>query len=135
MNIIIDFVTFIFNRIVEILDMIKLPNSLSLLHYFLGAIIIGLIFRLVKGGSIEFEQNTNFLNGRILTGYGARYTNSNNERKQDIVSSVNKDVSYINEREISIQKTFNSMTQSELEDRWRSHGVSEELIRLSRGDD
>ena len=107
MNIIIDFATFIFSRIVEILDMIQLPGSLSLLHYILGAIIIGFIFRLIKGGSTEIEQNTNFLNGRLLTGYAARYTNSNQERKQNIVNSkstpnwLNKDIKadYMSDKE------------------------------------
>ena len=107
MNIIIDFVTNIFTKIVDILDMVKLPGSLSLLHYMLGAIIIGFIFRLIKGGSTEFEQNTNFLNGRLFTGYAAKYKNSNNERKQDIVNSksipdwLNKDIEsdYMSDKE------------------------------------
>ena len=139
MNEIIDFCTFIFTKIVNILDMIKLPGSISLLHYFLGAIIIGFVFRLIKGGSTEFEQNTNFLNARLISGYASRYGNSNNERKQQLVSETNNKslgtISYINENERRIQETLGTMTQSQLEERWRSHGVSEALIELARGDD
>lgn len=136
MDIVIDFVTTIFMKIVDILDMIKLPGSLSALHYFLGAIIIGFIFRLVKGGSTEFEQNTNFLNARLMTGYAVKYSNSHDLRKQELVNQKNLGpISYVNENEISIQNTLGSMSQSSLEERWRSHGVSEELIRLSRGED
>ena len=136
MNYIIEFCSYIFTRIVNILDSISLPGSLSLLHYFLGAIIIGFIFRLVKGGATEFEANTNFLNSRIVSGYASRYRNTHEERKQEVVDSKTLgSITYINENERRIQETLGTMTQLQLEDRWRSHGVSEELIRLSRGDD
>lgn len=96
MYIFIDYISFIFSEIVKILDSIKLPGSLSLLQYFLGAIIISFIFKLVKGGTSEFEQNTNFLNGRIVSGYAAKYGNSNRERKNQIVkqNQINKNVNY-----------------------------------------
>ena len=81
MTLIIDYFIFIITKIVNILDSIKLPGSLSLFNYMLGAIIIGFIFKLVKGGTTEFEQNTNFLNGRIITGYAAR-------------KQINKNVNY-----------------------------------------
>ena len=138
MNYIIDYFIYIISYIIDILNSIKLPGSLSLLQYMLGAIIIGFILKLIKGGSTEFEQNTNFLNGRIVTGYAsAKYGNSNRERKNQIVnqSKSNKRISYINQNEQRIQEVLGTMSQSELEERWRSHGVSENLIRLSRGDD
>lgn len=96
MTLIIDYFIFIITKIVNILDSIKLPGSLSLFNYMLGAIIIGFIFKLVKGGTTEFEQNTNFLNGRIVSGYAAKYGNSNKERKNQIVKQkqINKNVNY-----------------------------------------
>lgn len=139
MNYIIDYFIFIISKIIDILDGIKLPGSLSLLQYLLGAIIISFIFKLIKGGSTEFEQNTNFLNGRIITGYAAsaKYGNSNKDRRTQIVkqSKSNNNLSYINQNEQRIQEVLGTMSQSELEERWRSHGVNENLIRLSRGDD
>lgn len=96
MEYIIDYFVFIVTKVINILDSIKLPGSLSLFHYMLGAIIIGFIFKLVKGGTTEFEQNTNFLNGRIVSGYAAKYGNSNRERKNQIVKQkqINKNVNY-----------------------------------------
>ena len=45
MSYMIDLFTTIFNRIVNILDTLKLPGSSSLLMYMLGAIILGFILK------------------------------------------------------------------------------------------
>ena len=95
MNYIIEFCSYIFTRIINILDSISLPGSLSLLHYFLGAIIIGFIFRLVKGGATEFEANTNFLNSRIVSGYAAKYANKHNERMKQVINQKKVNDSFV----------------------------------------
>lgn len=83
MNHVIDFFSFITTRIVNILDSIRIDGSLSLLHYFLGAILISFIIKLVKGGSTEFEQRVNFFNSKIDSAYSARYQ-SNKERERQV---------------------------------------------------
>ena len=60
MKIIIDYFLFVVNKLVEILDSISFNGSASLLYYLLGAIIIGFIIKLIKGGSNEFERSFNF---------------------------------------------------------------------------
>lgn len=90
MQVIIEYFSFVVNKIISILDTLKFPGSSSLLYYFLGAIIIGLIIKLVKGGSSEFEQNTNFLNSRIIATGSSKYKMSNDARKIQIEKEKNK---------------------------------------------
>lgn len=93
MQYIIDYAVFVFSKILEILNSIKLPGSSSLLYYFLGAIIIGFIFKLVKGSSNEFEGQTNFFTSKIASKVGARYED-NRRRKQQIVDELRQNMVY-----------------------------------------
>lgn len=90
MQVIIDFFTFVSSKLVNILDSLKIGNSPSFLMYLLGAIIITFIFRIIRGGSSEFEQNTNFMNGRIINNGLAKYKQGHSERKAQLVSADKK---------------------------------------------
>lgn len=85
MEIIIDYFLFVVNRLITILDGISFNGSASLLYYLLGAIIIGFIIKLIKGGSAEFEQNTNFLSSRIVVSGVSKYQQVHKERKKQII--------------------------------------------------
>lgn len=87
MEFILNYFTFVANKIINILDTLKFPGSSSLLYYFLGAIIIGLILKLVKGSTSEFEQNTNFLTPRIISTKASEYRLKNQERKKQLVDN------------------------------------------------
>lgn len=88
MDSIINYVTFVFDKLVVILDSIKLPGSISLLRYLLSAIIIISIFKIIKLGYSEVESNVNHLNASKFAIYG----NSNKLRKEQII----KDRSFAN---------------------------------------
>lgn len=90
MQAIIDYFVFIVNKFINILDTLKFPGSSSLLYYLLGAIIIGFIIKIVKGGSSEFEHSTNFLTPNIISTKASSYRMKNNERKQQIINKDNK---------------------------------------------
>lgn len=94
MQYLIDYATFIFQKIVDLLNSIRLPGSSSLLFYFLGAIIIGFILKLVKGSVNEFEMQTNFLNGSTLQSATAKYVSKNRERKAQIIKEKRKNMVY-----------------------------------------
>lgn len=87
MTIIIDYFTFVINKIIDILNSLKLPGGQSLLFYLLCAIIIGFIFRLVKGSSNEFEHSMNFSTGTLFQRGTAKYNQSNQARKQQIIKN------------------------------------------------
>lgn len=96
MNVIIDYFLFVANRLVAILDSISFNGSASLLYYLLGAIIIGFIIKLIKGGSNEFEQNTNFLSSRIVTTGVSKYSQAHNARKQQLIEQQAKNKNKLN---------------------------------------
>lgn len=82
----IDYFLLVLNKVINILDSIKFNGSFSLLYYLLGAIIIGFIIRLVKGGSNEFESSFNFSTGSIFTGIASKYSKQHHARKKQIVN-------------------------------------------------
>jgi len=90
MNVIIDYANYVFGWIVDILDTIKLPGSISLLHYILGAIIIGFIFKLMKGSANEFESSMNFTTGTLIQNKTSKY-NQNRKRKEQLVENLKKE--------------------------------------------
>lgn len=94
MKYIIDYATFIFSKIVNLLNTMKLPGSSSVLFYFLGGIIIVFIFKLVKGSSNEFESQTNFLNGAFLRSATSKYSSKNKERKAQLVKEKRENMVY-----------------------------------------
>lgn len=85
MEILLDYFLLVINRLVEILDSISFNGSVSLLYYLLGAIIIGFIIKLIKGGSNEFEHSFNFSTPAIVTTATSRYVKDHRSRKQQIV--------------------------------------------------
>lgn len=87
MSFIINYFTFVFNQIIDILNTIKLSGSSSLLKYILVASILGFVFRLFKGSANEFNTGTQFLNNRIFTSSVHYSSLSHNNRKSQIVSS------------------------------------------------
>ena len=94
MKIIIDYFLFVVNKLVEILDSISFNGSASLLYYLLGAIIIGFIIKLIKGGSNEFERSFNFSSGEIITSTAAKYQRKNEERKKQIIKQKRENIVY-----------------------------------------
>ena len=94
MQYLIDYVAFVFQKIIDLLNSIKMPGSSSFLFYFLGAIIIGFIWKLVKGSVNEFEGQTNFLNGSALQNSTAKYAQKNRERKAQIIKEKRKNMVY-----------------------------------------
>lgn len=94
MKIIIDYFLFVVNKLVEILDSISFNGSASLLYYLLGAIIIGFIIKLVKGGSNEFDNSFNFSTGSIITTAVSKYSKNNNERKKQIIKQKRENIVY-----------------------------------------
>lgn len=90
MQIIIDYFTFVVNKIINILNTFKFPGSSSFLYYFLGAIIIGFIIKLVKGGSSEFEHSFNFDNNFVFSKGFSNYKQKHDERKQQVVKESEK---------------------------------------------
>lgn len=92
MQIIIDYFSFVANKIISILNTLKISGSSSILYYILGSIIIGFIIKLVKGGSQEFELNTNFLNSRVISSKASSYKQSNIERKVQIIKEKKESV-------------------------------------------
>lgn len=82
---ILDYFLLVVNELVEILNSLSFNGGFSILYYLLGAIIIGFIIKLIKGGSNEFEQNTNFLNSRIISTGVSHYSQNNRERKEQII--------------------------------------------------
>lgn len=85
MQLILDYFINVVNKLISILDTLKLPGSSSVLYYLLGAIIIGFIIRLVKGGSSEFEHSMNFSTGSIVNSKASSYKQKNDIRKAQIV--------------------------------------------------
>lgn len=81
----IDYFLLIVNRLIDILNSLSFNGSYSLFYYLLGAIIIGFIIKLVKGGSNEFEHSFNFSNSSIINSATAKYSKNNNDRKQQII--------------------------------------------------
>lgn len=85
MEIIIGYFSYVTGRIVSILDSIKIDDSPSLLYFFLSSIVIAIILKIVKGGSTEFEQNTNFLNGQLTSKGMSKYKMYHLERKKQLL--------------------------------------------------
>jgi len=94
LEIIIDYFLFVANRLVSILDSISFNGSASLLYYLLGAIIIGFIIKLIKGGSNEFERSFNFSNGEIITSVASKYQKKHEERKKQIIKQKRENMIY-----------------------------------------
>lgn len=90
MSYMIDLFTTIFNRIVNILDTLKLPGSSSLLMYMLGAIILGFILKIVKGSTNEFSNSLNTSNSTIINTAASKYSNNTNRKAQLVNQSQNK---------------------------------------------
>lgn len=89
MQLLIDYFLLVVNGLVDILNKISFNGSFSLLYYLLGAIIIGFIIKLVKGGSNEFERSMNFSTGTIITNVASKYSKKHDERKKQIVKESN----------------------------------------------
>lgn len=81
----IDYFLLVVNELIEILDSLSFNGSYSLLYYLFGAVIIGFIIKLIKGGSNEFEHSFNFSTGSIVTSAASKYSGSHQSRKQQIV--------------------------------------------------
>lgn len=90
MAIFIDYFNFIVDKILEILDSLKMPNGQSILFYILGAIIIGFVIKLVKGSSNEFEHGMNFTSGYVVQNVASKYAKNHAERKKQILDSKAK---------------------------------------------
>lgn len=86
MQLIIDYVVYIFNNIFEILKKIQLPNSLNYLDYLLGSLILIFIFGIIKGGSTALPS---VLNGSISSFKQNKYKKdlAERKRKQQIIET------------------------------------------------
>jgi len=90
----LDYFLLVVNQITDILNKISFNGSFSLLYYLLGAIIIGFIIKLVKGGSNEFEHSFNFSTGSIIDSAASKYSKKNNERKKQIIRQKRENIVY-----------------------------------------
>lgn len=81
----LDYFLLVVNKLIDILDSLSFNGSFSLLYCLLGAIIIGFIIKLIKGGSSEFEHSFNFSTGAIISSSASKYSKKNNARKEQII--------------------------------------------------
>lgn len=93
MKVFIDYFSYCVSRFIDILDSMKI-GEFSILYYMLGAIIIGFIIKLVKGGSNEFEHSMNFTTGYVIDKNLSKYNSKHSQRKEQLIKESNKNKEY-----------------------------------------
>jgi len=85
----IDYITFVFDYIVDILSVKPFPDfDISIIQLILTCFVLKYIFKLFFGGMKEFDISTNWMNSAIVN-----QQINNHKRKQALSEKENKDSS------------------------------------------
>ena len=137
MSYMIDLFTTIFNRIVNILDTLKLPGSSSLLMYMLGAIILGFILKIVKGSTNEFSNSLNTSNSTIINTAASKYVFTQ-ERKRQLIEQAKYKPKFFTNYNLIINNSNSKYRNNRIVPRWvrenndKGYLTDEELADLER---